>query len=129
MSKIDIEPVGRFASALKMAIEENDMNLTTLAQEVDSTYEHMRKLVAGKAFPSVLRLKALARALKVNSAEWEELVEADKLHRKYKHLPKFLGTSKELEPFESIIPKLSENARETLLAMARTLARQEGGKR
>jgi hypothetical protein len=126
MSKIDIEPKGRFATALKMAIEENGMTLTQVAQETDYTYEHMRKLVAGVTNPPPLLVKALARLLKADASEWSELAEADKLFKKYKHLPKFLGISKELEPFEAIIPKLSPDARETLLAMAKTLARQEG---
>jgi transcriptional regulator with XRE-family HTH domain len=128
MAKIDIEPKGRFSTALKMAVEKKNMSLTELAQKADSTYEHMRKLVGGRGYPSVHLLRALADVLGGDRNEWAELVEADKLHKHYKHLPKFLHISPELEPFEAIIPKLSAHSRETLLAMAKTLARQESQK-
>lgn len=125
MSKIDIDPTGRFSTALKQAIEEADLTLNELADKVDGTYENMRKLVAGKSLPSTHILPALARVLHADRKEWEELVEADRLYKKYKHLPKFLGTSKEMERFEPVIPKLSKEGQETLFKMAKKLLSEE----
>ena len=122
---IDIETSGRFGSALKEAVENKGISLSTLAMRVNATYEHMRKLVAGRAYPSVHLLQALATELGVSRTKFEELSEADKLHKKYRHLPKFLDIAPELEPFQPIIPKLSKEGQQTLLAMARTLLHQE----
>jgi transcriptional regulator with XRE-family HTH domain len=124
-NRIDIESNGRFSTALKIAVEAADMSLTDLAQRVDGTYEHMRKLVAGRAYPSTHLLRALAQELKADRSQWLMMIEADKLHKKYKTLPAQLQISPELEPFEAIIPRLSPQARDTLLAMAKTLVRQE----
>ena|ERR1700676_3632852 len=125
MSKIEIEPSGRFAKALKAAVESADLSLADLAQRVDSTYEHMRKLVAGRAYPSTHLLRVLAQVLKADRQAWLQMIEADKLHKRYKTLPAQLKISPELEPFEAIIPLLSPHSRETLLAMAKTMLRQD----
>jgi transcriptional regulator with XRE-family HTH domain len=125
MPRIDIEPKGRFSTALKISVETAGLSLTDLAQRVDSTYEHMRKLVAGRAFPSQSLLRSLANELKADRGKWLELIEADKLFHKYKTLPAQLKISPELEPFEALIPRLSPQSRDTLLAMAKTLVRQE----
>lgn len=125
MAKIDIEPSGRFSTALKAAIEEADLSLVELAQKIDSSYEHMRKLVAGKAYPSIHLLRILANILKADKEEWAELVESDKLHAKYKHLPKFLNQSPAMEKFQPVIPRLTEENQDVLLQMARTLLKQQ----
>lgn len=125
MAKIDIEPSGRFSTALKAAIEKADLSLVELAQQCDSSYEHMRKLVAGRAHPSIHLLRILANILKADKDEWAELVEADKLHAKYKHLPKFLGHSAALERFQPLIPLLSAKNQEMLFQMAKTLLKQQ----
>lgn len=123
--QIDINSTGRFGNALKGAVEASGMSLTQLAQKVDSTYEHMRKLVAGRAYPSVHLLRALANTLHADREKWSELIEADKLFRRYKNLPKFLNVSSTLEPFQAIVPRLSEANREVLLEMAKTLLRTQ----
>lgn len=125
MSNIDIETNGRFSAALKAAVERADLSLVELAQKTDSSYEHCRKLIAGKAHPSIHLLRVLANVLKADKEEWAELVEADKLHAKYKNLPKFLGNSPTMEPFQPIIPQLTPNNRDLLLQTARTLLKQQ----
>jgi hypothetical protein len=68
MPKIDIEPNGRFSTALKIAIEKKGLSLTDVAQKADSTYENMRKLVVGAHSPlgicSVLWLQFLGRTVR-----------------------------------------------------------------
>jgi transcriptional regulator with XRE-family HTH domain len=125
MPKIDIEPNGRFSTALKIAIEKKGLSLTDVAQKADSTYENMRKLVGGRTFPSRHLLRALATVLGEDRKEWEEYIEADKLFKRYKTLPKHLGVPPELEPFQAIIPRLSPQSREILLATAKTLQKQD----
>ena len=125
MSQIDIQASGRFAVALKAAVEESGLSLADLGDKVDASYEHLRKLIAGKAYPSIHLLRILATTLKGDKEKWSEHIEADKLHAKYKHLPKFLKQSGDLEKFEPIIPKLSQAGQEVLLQMAKTLLRQE----
>jgi transcriptional regulator with XRE-family HTH domain len=129
MSKIDIEPNGRFSAALKSAIEASDMSLAELAEKVESSYEHLRKLVAGRAYPSLHLLRILATTLKADRDKWAELVEADRFYKDYKYLPKFMQQSPELEPFETVIPKLSPASRDSLLKMANVLLKQENARR
>ena len=93
----------------------------SVAQRVDATYEHMRQLVGGRAYRSIHLLRALATTLGGDCEAELQMVEADKFHRKYKALPKLLGISPELEPFEAIIPHLSKQSRDMLLAVAKTL--------
>ena len=123
--KIEIEAKGRFATALKNATEKAGLSLAELGQRVDSTYEHMRKLVAGRAFPSPNLLRSLTHELKADRQEWLEMIDADRLYKKFKTLPKQLQISPELEPFAAVIPLLSAHSRETLLAMAKTMLRQD----
>lgn len=125
MAHIDIEPVGRFATALKSAIEEAGLSLVELAEKCDSSYEHMRKLVAGKAHPSIHLLRILAGVLKADKDEWMTLIEADKFYKIYKHLPKSMGQSRELEKLQSTFPKLTENNQNTIVQMVRTMLRQQ----
>jgi transcriptional regulator with XRE-family HTH domain len=125
MSQIDIQANGRFAVALKAAVEESGMSLADLGEKVDGSYEHLRKLIAGKAYPSLHLLRILATTLKADKEKWSELIEADKLYAKYKHLPKFLKQSGDLEKFQPIIPQLSKAGQEMLLQVAKTLLRQE----
>lgn len=126
MPNIDIEPKGRFSSDLKRAVEESGLTLTELAQKVDSTYEHMRKLVAGRAYPSTHLLRAMASTLGADREEWSEMIEADKLFKRYKKLPKFLNTNPKLEPFEAIINALNQEQIEAMLSMGKTFVRQNG---
>jgi transcriptional regulator with XRE-family HTH domain len=123
--KIKVESKGRFAAALKGAVEKSGMSLADLAQKLDLSYEHVRKLVAGLAYPSMSLLQILASTLGADRDKLEQLIETDKFHRDYKYLPKSMKQSPELEPFEPIIPKLSPVGREMLLQMAKTLLRQE----
>ena len=126
MPNIDIEPKGRFSSDLKRAVEESGLTLTELAQKVDSTYEHMRKLVAGRAYPSTHLLRAMASTLGADREEWSEMIEADKLFKRYKKLPKVLNTNPKLEPFEAIINALNQEQIEAMLSMGKTFVRQNG---
>jgi transcriptional regulator with XRE-family HTH domain len=125
MAQIDIEPSGRFSTALKAAIEASNMSLTELAQAVDSTYEHMRKLVGGKAHPSIHLLRALAIELKADKDEWAELIEADKLHKRFKHLPKFLNQSADLEVLQPLFPQLTKQNQDFVVQTVRTLIKQQ----
>jgi transcriptional regulator with XRE-family HTH domain len=126
MARIEIEPSGRFGTALKSAIEASDMALAEVAEKSDTSYEHLRKLISGKAYPSVHLLRILATMFKTDRDEWAELVESDKLHKKFKHLPKFLNHSPDLEPLQPLFPRLSKHNQEMVIQMVRTLLKQQG---
>lgn len=125
MARIDIEPKGRFATAFKSAIEEADLSLVELAEKADSSYENMRKLVAGKSLPSIFLLRILATILKADKDEWVELIEADRFYKTYKHLPKSMGQSPDLEKLQGTFPQLTKDNQNTIVQMVRTLLKQQ----
>ena len=122
---INIKANGRFSKALKEAVERQSFSLTELAQRVDSTYEHMRKLVAGRAYPSRDLLLRLAALLRADVNRWDEFCQWDRLHRQYGGIPKCVQLSDSMKPFKRVVPKLSPEQRATLLAFARVLMEQE----
>jgi hypothetical protein len=85
----------------------------------------MRKLVAGKAHPSVHLLRALANTLKGDRNQWAERIEADRQHKRHKHLPKFLGQSADLEMLEPFFPRLNQQNKEFVLHTIKTLLKQQ----
>lgn len=125
MSKIDIDPVGRFATALKSAIEEADLSLTEVAEKADSSYEHIRKLIAGKALPSMYLLRILASVLKGDKEKWAELCEADRFFKNNKRFAKTMHQSPELEILEPLFPHLTKGNQEAVVSMVRTLLKQQ----
>jgi transcriptional regulator with XRE-family HTH domain len=119
---IKIVPNGRFCSALKKAVESHNLTLTELAQRADSTYEHMRKLTSGRAYPSRAMLRRLCAVLNADFDYWQELYERDKFQKEFgNEIPRCLKVPEEMKSFIRLLRKLSAQGRAVVLAAAKTL--------
>jgi transcriptional regulator with XRE-family HTH domain len=88
---VEIQPEGRFAQALAERMNENDVPVRQLAERTGLTYEHIRKLVKGAAFPSKLALREICRALDLPVERMQPLVVADRIEKKYGGIPHALA--------------------------------------
>jgi transcriptional regulator with XRE-family HTH domain len=82
---------GRFARALAERMNERGTSIRELAQQTGLTYEHIRKLAKGAAYPSGLALRELCRILALPESAMQELIVADRLEKKYGGIPHALA--------------------------------------
>lgn len=117
---------GKFAGLLYDLMDKKELSIKDLAEKVDATYEHIRKMLKGLSFPSTLMMKALARELHVAYDVLAEAATNDRLERRYgvAILNKVTKQSPETAPFSPILPKLTEEQRDSLLSLAKTYERQ-----
>jgi len=107
-------------------MEELNLSIADLAEKVGATYEHVRSLVRGKSVPSKLMVDALAKALKMDSAELERLATADRIRVKFGKIPlELAGKNPEMEPLERVWKHLSEEHKADLIAQAQAWARRD----
>ncbi len=88
---VEIQPEGRFAQALAGRMNERDLSVRHLAERTGLTYEHIRKLVKGAAFPSKLALREICRVLDLAFEDMQPLVVADRIEKKYGGIPHALA--------------------------------------
>lgn len=125
MPRIEIEPQGRLAAAIKTAAEKAGLSLSQLAEKADSSYEQMRKIIRGGTLPSMSLLRVLAQELHADKDEWATLCETDRFYKTYKRMPKEFGQSADLERLQSVFPLLTQGNQDAVVQMARTLLRQQ----
>lgn len=88
---VGIQPRGRLAQALVERMNALDLTLRQVAERTGLTYEHVRKLAKGAAFPSRLALRELCRVLALDPAEMDRRAVADRLEKKYGGIPHALA--------------------------------------
>lgn len=88
---VDLESEGRFARALVERMNQLDLTIRQLAERSGLTYEHIRKLAKGEAFPSRLALRQLCLLLRLEAGEMERLAVADRIEKKYGGIPHALA--------------------------------------
>lgn len=115
----------RFVPALNEAIKRRGVTVVELAQRVDSSYEHMRRLTCGQAYPSRRLLRSLADQLGQDFESLEMLIEWDKIHDEYGCIPKFLECREETKLFRNLVPKLSPMGQEIVLAAAKIMLKYQ----
>jgi len=119
----------RLPLALQRAIELRRISLDHLAQRVDSTYEHMRRLVRGLAYPSRNLLRSIAMVLGEDFEQLQNKLELDKLYERYGGIPKFLKSEPRLpKQLQDDFMKLSPCNREIAVATARILLKYQNQK-
>lgn len=127
---IQMEAGGRFGQMLASALESKRMSIDDLAIAVkketgEGTYEHMRKLYKGMAFPSRLLLKEICRILNLSFKEADEAATRDKVEKKFgSAFHRVVGRDPRVAEWEAIVPHLTEEQQHMLLTMARGLARE-----
>jgi hypothetical protein len=107
----------RFAHSLQKRMDELEIDIKGLADKTESTYEHIRKIVRGQAFPSRYFLRILCHALDLNVDEMDELLVADRLESKFGGIPaKLAGKDPTMLPLERIWGRLTRPQQDLILA-------------
>lgn len=114
---------GRLARALADRMNELELTIKDVASRSGLTYEHVRKLVKGEAYPSRLALRELCQVLKLEHGEMNELAVADRLEKKYGGIPHALaGRHPELSLLERWWDLLTEDQKESFRIQIRSVA-------
>lgn len=115
-----------FGQALQDKMDEKGLDIRGLAEQAETTYEYVRKMLRGLALPSKYMLKVLCANLGMNEREMEKLLVADRIRMKYGKIPALLaGKNPELEPIERVWGSLSAGHKEDLIRMAQTWAKHD----
>src|SRR5262249_4900906 len=90
----------------------------------DGSYEHMRKLYKGLAYPSSGLLKEICKVLGLDAHTMAGLVAKDKLEGRFgKHLYVALGHDPRAAQFEELVPHLSQEQVDLFLEQMRAEVR------
>lgn len=118
----------RFPEALLRTIERQGISLTDLARRVNSTYEHIRRLVRGLSYPSPPLLHSIARELGDSSEKLQQIMELDKIYDKYGRIPQFLMVKSTIPPsMRDGFQKLSARNKTIVVELVRILIKQQNG--
>ncbi len=124
---VELEAEGRFARALVERMHQLDVTIRQLAERSGLTYEHIRKLAKGEAFPSRLALRQLCLLLRLDSGEMERLAVADRLEKKYGGIPHALaGKHPELSLLEPWWDRLTEQQKSSFRIQIKSVAESNG---
>ena len=114
---------GRLARAFADRMNELEFTIKDVAARSGLTYEHVRKLVKGEAYPSRLALRELCQVLKLDHGEMNELAVADRLEKKYGGIPHALaGRHPELSLLERWWDLLTEEQKQSFRIQIRSVA-------
>ena len=120
---VTIHPSGRLASALVDRMNELELSIKDVASRSGLTYEHIRKLVKGDAYPSHLALRELCEVLALEQAQMEPLAIADRLEKKYGGIPHALaGRHPELSLLARWWDLLTEEQKDSFRIQIRSVA-------
>lgn len=127
---IEVKADGRFGNYLYTMMERNQTDIKDLAKDIESTYEHIRKLIKGLAYPSQFMLDNLSKGLKgFDKKEALLFVEQDKAQKKMKNYHLIAGTNPELDPIEKVWLYLSPEHKKTIYTMVDAFAKEDRGRR
>lgn len=117
--------MGQFATKISEVMEGRGLSVAWLSRELDITYEHVRKICHGLAFPSRYILKDICRLLDLDLEDMQKLVIADKIQNKYGGIPfELAGKTPRFVELERVLPKLTQEQFESLLDMAEGMAKR-----
>ncbi|MGE0405911.1 MAG: hypothetical protein AB7O65_06405 [Candidatus Korobacteraceae bacterium] len=105
-------------------MEQHAVTISQIAEAVESTYEHARKVVKGLAFPSKPMLRTISELLRIERTELEKLSLEDRLNHKFgKAAASMGGRNPELQELEIAWPYLSEQHKKDIIEIARLWSR------
>ena len=120
---VQTHSAGRLARALAERMNELDLSIKDLASTSGLTYEHVRKLVKGEAYPSRLALRELCRVLALDHPRMDQLAIADRLEKKYGGIPHALaGRHPELSLLAQWWDLLTEEQKDSFRIQIRSVA-------
>jgi transcriptional regulator with XRE-family HTH domain len=107
------------------AMEEKGMSIRELSVAVETTYEHIRRIVKGEGIPSKFMLKDICEKLHINYKEAEKAATADRIAKRFGSIPiELSGKNPEMEPLDRIWTKLTDEQKHDLISMAQTWAKR-----
>lgn len=120
-----MESAGKLAHRLQRAMDEQHLDIKTLAEKIDTTYEHARKITKGTTYPSRHILRNISHALKIGLPELEELATEDRVRHKFGGtVDRIVGQNPEYEMyFGNFWADLEAADKEMLRDMGKTLAK------
>lgn len=114
---------GRLARALTARMNELDLTVRQIAERTGLTYEHIRKLVRGEAYPSKLALREICSVLGLDVRQMETLAVADRVESKYGGIPHALaGKHPELSLLAPWWDRLTADQKESFRVQIRSVA-------
>src|SRR5438105_15652170 len=120
---VELNPEGRLATALVQRMNELDLTIRQLAQRTGLTYEHIRKVVKGIAYPSEFALRELCRVLELEVSRMEPLAVADRIEKKYGGIPHALaGNHPELSLLAPWWDRLTEEQKQSFRIQIKSVA-------
>ncbi len=120
---VQLEPRGRLAATLVDGMNRLDLTLKEVALRTGLTYEHIRKLAKGEAFPSALALRELCRVLDLDEEKMQELTVSDRIERKYGGIPHALaGKHPELSLLAPWWDQLTEEQKQSFRIQIQSVA-------
>lgn len=127
MSKVNEpqESTTLIGSLISKHMAEKKMTIKDLAIAIDTTYEHVRRMVKGEALPSKFSLKEICRILKMDYKEAERAATADRITKKFGSIPLELsGKNPALAPVEKAWDSLTEDQQADVITMVQGWARR-----
>ena len=106
---------------MQRQMEAKKLGPRQVAANVGRSFEHIRKLCSSETFPSRSLQDALADFLEIDRVEFEKQVNADRWRQKFGKIPTVTEIRR---PIDSVWEELSKDQQDSLLCMARCLARQ-----
>ncbi len=111
-----------FAARLQQLMDEHNppWGIQELADAVQVSYEHTRKMVRGLSVPSKFVIRALAEIFKIDASELEAVAKTDQFHRKYGEDSPTPIFNPEVAPFATAWTMLTEAQKTFLLTHLKT---------
>ena len=100
------------------AMEQREVSIRDLAEHMEATYEHARRMARGESIPSKFLLKELCKFLGIDFHAAEKASTADKIQEKYGTIPQEIaGKTAGLDPIERVWPQLTEEQQQSVIVM------------
>lgn len=122
---MDTRPEGRFATALDRAMREKRITKKNLAAATGISYEHIRKLVKGVAYPSRYAMKEICELLSLDVNKMQQLLVSDRIENKFGGIPhQILGKHPELSLLAPMWDNLTAEQKHIIKMTVKNLAEE-----
>lgn len=107
------------------AMTEKNLSIRGMAEKVDLTYEHMRRIAKGESVPSTVILRAICKVLDIDFDTAQRFAVASKIREKYGNIPaEIAGKEPELEPIERAWQHLTDAQKQDAVTMIQGWAKR-----
>jgi hypothetical protein len=124
-------PTGQtFSERLQQLMEEHDppLGIKELADTLQISYEHTRKMARGLSVPTRFLIRGLADVFGVDAAELESVAKTDMFQRKYGEMSTTPIFNPEVAPFATAWHMLTDPQKNALLSQLKTFMSKNAAK-